>query len=224
MMPTAKKTVLAAIRSRSRGEFAVSKSEFVAEVVAGETLRRPEIPSLKTERLFLRPITVDDAGSIFSYARNPNVSRYTLWESHQSVKDTETFILDYVLPQYAKGDPEPLGVVLKDRPEVVIGTVGCCWVDRGAKHMELAYAFAEEYWGLGLATEAAKVILNYCFASLDVERIQARCKSVNKASSRVMEKIGMKYEGTLRSSIFHRGEFLDMDYYSILRQEEARFA
>lgn len=80
--------------------------------------------------------------------------------------------------------------------------------------MELAYAIAEEYWGKGLVAEAAQAVIDYCFKEFSLKRIQARCKTENKASARVMEKVGMAYEGTLKSAIFHRSRFWNMHYFA----------
>lgn len=171
-------------------------------------------PTLETSRLILRPIELNDAESIFAYAKNPNVCKYTLWETHQSVQDSLSYIKDYIFDYYSKGVPEPFGITLKENPHTVIGTVGCFWTSKQAKAMELAYAIGEENWGKGLVAEASQVVMDYCFKEFSLKRIQARCKVENKASSRVMEKIGMTYEGTLKSAIFHRKKFWDMVYYA----------
>jgi ribosomal-protein-alanine N-acetyltransferase len=172
-------------------------------------------PQLSTDRLLLRPLHQSDAESIFEYARNPNVSMYTLWEPHETVADSLAFIVEYD----RKKTPEPLGIALKDNPGKVIGTVGCFWVSKPSKSMELAYAIAEQYWGKGIVAEASRAIVDYCFTNFDVQRIQSRCKTENKASARVMEKAGMTYEGTLKSAIFHRNRFWDMHYYSVLKSQ-----
>lgn len=171
-------------------------------------------PTLTTDRLILRPIEIADAESIFEYAKNPNVSRYTLWDPHQSVEDSRRYVTDYVFNYYSKEVPEPLGITLKENPRKVIGSVGCFWISKQARSMELAYAIGEEYWGKGLVAEASLAVMEYCFKEYSLKRIQARCKAENKASARVMEKIGMTYEGTLRSAIFHRNRFWDMHYYA----------
>lgn len=171
-------------------------------------------PMLETDRLILRAITLDDAPAIFAYAKNPNVSRHTLWEAHVSIEDSVAFIKDYIFPSYSKGAPEPFGIAFKKSPETLIGTVGCFWISKPARSMELAYALAEEHWGKGLVAEAAKVTMEHCFKEYSLKRIQARCKVENKASARVMEKVGMSYEGTLKSSIFHRNQFSDVHYYA----------
>lgn len=174
-------------------------------------------PVLNTDRLLLRPIELKDAKSIFSYAKNPNVCRYTLWEAHNTEQDSLNYIRDYVFKYYRKGVPEPFGIALKQEPEKLIGTVGCFWVLQSAKSMELAYALAEEYWGQGLVAEASLAVMDYCFKEFGLNRIQARCKAENSASARVMEKIGMSYEGTLKSASFHRDRYWDMKYYAKIK-------
>lgn len=171
-------------------------------------------PTLKTDRLILRPIEIGDAESIFNYSKNPNVCKYTLWEAHQSVQDSLSYIKDYIFDYYSKGVPEPFGIALKENPQMIVGTVGCFWTSKQAKAMELAYAVAEEHWGKGIVAEASQAVMDYCFKEFSLKRIQARCKVENKASARVMEKVGITYEGTLKSAIFHRERFWNMSYYA----------
>lgn len=188
---------------------------FIAKVLSDDSTWAP--PTLETERLILRALSISDAPAIFEYAKNPNVSRYTLWEPHTTLHDSEAYIFDYAFPHYRRKTPEPFGIVLKSNPSQVIGTVGCFWVSAPAKSMELAYAVAEPLWGHGVAAEASRAVVDYCFSAFGLVRIQARCKAENTASARVMEKIGMTFEGTLKSSLFHRGRHWDMHYYAALR-------
>jgi [ribosomal protein S5]-alanine N-acetyltransferase len=192
--------------------------EYVDEYFIAKILNDPNLnwrpPILETDRLILRPVQLSDAESIFSYAKNPNVCKYTLWEVHQSVEDSLNYIKDYIFHHYSKGVPEPWGITLKSDPSKMIGTVGCFWTSKQAKAMELAYAIGEEHWGRGFVPEASKAVMDYCFREFDLKRLQARCKSENSASARVMEKIGMTYEGTLKSAIFHRERYWDMKYYA----------
>lgn len=177
------------------------------------------LPEIYTKRLKLRPISEEDAASIYAYAKDPEVSKYTLWEPHQSVKDSLSYIKDYILTYYEKGIPEPFGIETLKSPGQIIGTVGCFFPAGQQKTMELAYALAKEHWGKGFITEAARAVVEYCFSHFDVERVQCRCKTENIGSFRVMEKLGMTYEGTLRSSLYHRERFWDMKYYSVLKAE-----
>ena len=122
-----------------------------------------------------------------------------------------------MLPNYQKQKIAPLAVTLKTNPEKVIGTVDCGWVNKSNKVMELAYALHSKHWGQGITTEACQGLMNYCFKNTNVARIQARCHSQHKASRRVMEKLGMQHEGTLKSSIEKNGQRWDMDLLAITR-------
>lgn len=202
----------------TREKSAKINGEVVDEYFIAKILDRPFFswtpPTLTTNRLILRPIVLSDAEAIFDYAKNPNVSRYTLWEPHQSAQDSLNYIKDYIFDYYSKGVPEPFGIAFKENPQKIIGTVGCFWSSKQAKAMELAYAVGEEHWGKGFVAEASQAVMDYCFKEFSLKRIQARCKAENKPSVRVMGKVGMTYEGTLKSAVFHRERYWDMCYYA----------
>jgi RimJ/RimL family protein N-acetyltransferase/uncharacterized cupin superfamily protein len=179
----------------------------------------PRISEIKieTSRLILRTLKMSDASSIFDYAQNDNVTKHLLWSSHKTLKDSESFIKDYAFPSYMKNQPEPLGICLKENPDKVIGTVGAFWVSVPSQKMELACALSEKYWGQGLIVEAMKAISDYCFAHYEVKRLQAQCKSENSQSFKMLTKIGMTHEGTLKSFLFSKGKFCDMEMFSLIR-------
>ncbi|MFZ9886911.1 MAG: GNAT family N-acetyltransferase [Myxococcota bacterium] len=175
-------------------------------------------PLLYTERFRLRPLEHSDAPAIFAYASDPEVSRYTAWEPHNHVEDAVAFVQSYAFPRYAQGLPDPLGIVHRGQ-QLVVGTVGCFRVTPDMRTMELAYALAQSLWGRGIIVETSAAVLDFVFAHFPTERVQARCKVENKASARVMEKLGMQREGVLRAALFHRERYWDMAVYSILRTE-----
>jgi ribosomal-protein-alanine N-acetyltransferase len=176
-------------------------------------------PRLETDRLILRPIDENDAASIFAYAASANLTRFTLWDAHRSLDDTLTFVREYTFANYLEQVPDPFGICLKDDVSQVVGTIGCQWASRPNRTMELGYVLAEWLWGRGLTVEASRAVINFVFAEFPVERIQARCMSPNENSARVMQKLGMTFEGVLRRSLFHRGIMWDMHLYSVLREE-----
>lgn len=81
---------------------------------------------------------------------------------------------------------------------------------------ELGYYIAEEYWGKGIMTEAAKQICRYVFEKSDIIRIYAEPFAHNMASCRVLEKAGFEYEGTLRKNAVKNGKIIDTKMYSLL--------
>jgi ribosomal-protein-alanine N-acetyltransferase len=166
----------------------------------------------------LRPFDDSDAKGLFEYASNPNVTRFTLWDAHRSLDDTRAFVSDYARSRYLEGVPEPLGIELKEAGRLV-GALGCYWASRRDRCMELGYWVAEPYWGQGVAVEAARALLRHVFAAYEVERVQAHYIEGNHASGRVMEKLGLAFEGVRRHALFHRGRFWDLYHYAALRDE-----
>ena len=177
-------------------------------------------PTLETERLLLRPVTPADAGSVFLYASNPAVTRFTLFETHQTIDDSRWFVEDYARSRYASREPDPFGIVLKADPlGTVIGSLGAHWASQPNLTMEFGYSIAEPYWGRGLIAEAGRAVLRYVFAEYAVERVQARVFAGNDASERVLQKLGFSREGVLRSLVLRRGRHWDIVMYSLLRGE-----
>jgi RimJ/RimL family protein N-acetyltransferase len=87
-----------------------------------------------------------------------------------------------------------LAIIHKDTQEF-IGWCGLDHIDQGKINPVLFYLLKTSYWGKGLATEAAKAVIDYAFSELDLPRIDSATAYENIASKRVMEKIGMKYLG-----------------------------
>jgi [ribosomal protein S5]-alanine N-acetyltransferase len=177
-------------------------------------------PKLTTPRLTLRPFSEVDAEPLFEYARNPNVTRFTLWEPHRNITETLTFVREYAALRYREGMAEPYAITLTPDPKP-IGSCGCFWASRPNQSMELGYWLAEPFWGKGLAVEACRALVGHVFREYRPERVQARVIGGNVASSRVLDKLGFRFEGTLRSALFRREKFEDLLIYSFLREEWA---
>ena len=175
-------------------------------------------PTLTTPRLTLRPFTDEDAWPLFEHAKNPNVTRFTLWDAHTSLEDTLVFVHDYALLRYREGLPDPYAVIVTPSTEPV-GAVGCFWAAQPHRTMELGYWLAEPYWGKGFAVEASRALLAHVFAEYSPVRVQARVIEGNEASARVLVKLGFREEGTLRKSLLRRGNFEDVRMFSLLREE-----
>ena len=89
----------------------------------------------------------------------------------------------------------------------------------GTKQLEIGYALIPSERGKGYCTEAVKITVDYLFLSREVIRIQACTDTRNLGSQKVLEKAGFDKEGTIRKSLFIRGEWRDCYLYSILREE-----
>ena len=147
-----------------------------------------------TERLQLRPPILADAQQIFArYGQDPSVSRYMSWTPHRSIEDTITF-LERVVNDNAEGRSS--GFLIFSRPSrELLGSVGGA-IDK--HRMQFGYCLARDAWGHGYATEAARAFVAAAFQIPGIWRIHAFCDVENTASARVLEKIGLEREGTLR--------------------------
>ncbi|RLL46791.1 N-acetyltransferase [Oceanobacillus piezotolerans] len=176
-----------------------------------------ELPVIETKRLTLRKLTQQDLETMFLYCSDEEVAKYVLWDRHQSLKDTKEF-MDYALTQYEKGEIAPWGMERKGTNHL-IGTID--FVQWNPKHQtaEIGYVLARDQWGNGLITEAALELIRFGFEKMELVRIQAKCFEENTASARVMEKIGMAYEGTFRQAMKVKGKHRNLKVYSILKEE-----
>jgi RimJ/RimL family protein N-acetyltransferase len=111
-------------------------------------------------------------------------------------------------------------ITKKDHGEEVLGAVGLTLMSLHAS-AELGYWIAVPAWGQGYATEAATALCDFGFAHLSLHRIQARHFLRNPASGRVLLKLGMRYEGTLREAVRKSDQFEDVALYAVLAREWA---
>jgi [ribosomal protein S5]-alanine N-acetyltransferase len=87
------------------------------------------------------------------------------------------------------------------------------------RESEVGYVIHPGYWGLGYATEAATLLINFGFTALKLHRIFATCDPRNKASKRVLTKISMTLEGRIRESILLKDGWRDSLLFSMLEHE-----
>ncbi|MBY6037608.1 GNAT family N-acetyltransferase [Fictibacillus nanhaiensis] len=179
-----------------------------------------DLPRLETERLILRKITPGDINDMYEYGSDPEVAKYVTWQTHGTLSDTKEFI-DFVLRNYDKGEIAPWGIEYKENGKM-IGTIDFVTWQPHHKSAEMGYVLSREYWGMGITTEAAEELISFGFQNMDLIRIQARCFIENIGSERVMEKVGMSYEGTVRKAMLAKGDHRDLKVYSVLKEEFAR--
>lgn len=175
------------------------------------------LPTLTTSRLILRPVTMRDAADLYAWCSDSQVARYVLWEAHASIRTTKNYIR-YLIHQYRQGAPGTFAIQNRENGKV-IGTIGFMWMEEQCRSCEVGYSLSREYWNCGLMTEALRAILDFCFLKLKLNRVEAQHDVNNRASGRVMEKVGMRYEGTLRQRVYNKGRFVDVALYAILRND-----
>lgn len=172
-----------------------------------------------TKRLLLRDFAPDDISRVHAFDADPELRRYR-GGGKASEEDTQAFIQR--TQQWLQADPRPIyafALVLKEQ-EQMIGIVGLTIKEPELGEAELWYRLSREHWGQGYTTEAATSILSFGFTDLHLHRIEARCHPDNIGSWRVMEKLGMHYEGHLRENApVGDGTWRDSLLYAIINHE-----
>jgi RimJ/RimL family protein N-acetyltransferase len=172
--------------------------------------------TLSTDRLSLRPFKLTDADDVYAYARDAEWGRHLPVPSPYEYRHAVEFVARSVLVSW---DTNPtFAVCLNGR---CVGGINVR-VDTSTGTGEIGYGIAREQWGRGLVSEAARAVIDWAFTSFDVAKITAMADLVNSRSWRVMEKLGMRRDGVLRSerpSDADPGIRQDMVVYSVLREE-----
>ncbi len=169
-----------------------------------------QMPTLRTQRLILRPMRTTDAFDMYEYACREDVTEYLLWSPHPSVSDTREY-LAYIEHRYASCDFYDWAVTLADSGKM-IGTVGFTRLEMAHNLGEIGYVLNPNYHGKGFGTEAARRVLDFGFDTLGLHRIEAKFMQGNTSSLRVMEKLGMSFEGYHRDAMLVKGAYRTIGY------------
>lgn len=168
------------------------------------------IPCLETERLYLSKMTLDDLSDVYEYASDPLVSKYLLWNPHESINDTLVY-LRYLQSLYSKAKFYDWGIHLKESGKM-IGTCGFTSLDPISNRGTVGYVLNTSYTNKGYASEALKRVVDFAFSVLMLDRLDARYIIENRASKRVLEKCGFIYGGTEQKRMLVKGEYKTIGY------------
>lgn len=173
-------------------------------------------PKIATERLNLGEIKQEDAESIYKLLSNPEVIKYDTFELFTNIKQAEDMV-KWFNDEFKQKRAIFWGISLKNNPDI-IGFCKC-EIEIPKVRADFGYDLSPEYWNMGIMTEALSAILKLAFNSIGVNRIEATVSTENKASIRVLEKLGFVKEGILRERSYWRGSCHDMVMLSILKKE-----
>jgi ribosomal-protein-alanine N-acetyltransferase len=183
-------------------------------VTLEESFKHP--PTFVTDRLLIRPIEDDDAGAIFEFKSDPDVT-VPYGQEPKSLEETQRWVKNRI-NGYRKHESVYWVITLKPESKV-IGSC-CFWnFDLDFSCAELGYELHREHQGKGIMTEAITPVLAYGFKEMGFHRIEACPYSNNEPSRKLLIKLGFKYEGNLRQRHKFRGTYLDQHYYAVLHDE-----
>jgi [ribosomal protein S5]-alanine N-acetyltransferase len=168
-------------------------------------------------RIALREWLLSDAEAVLAYAGDPDVGRYLIRGPAELRAEPAMAMSE---AQKQPRTDYALAVVERER-DAVIGSAEV-YVD-GVRHHrgELGYILRRDLWGRGLGADIATLLLRLGFDTLGLHRLWATCDPANTASIRVLEKVGMQYEGLLHDHyLAHDGTWSDAVVYAAVTPRE----
>jgi ribosomal-protein-alanine N-acetyltransferase len=160
----------------------------------GHKVSPPE--TFKLERIRLRRPALSDAEAIFEYGSDPEVARYADWPARTNV-DQVVQSLSGRAAQWESGEEFSWVITLREDDRAIGGVT--CHVQPDSA--EIGFLLNRRYWGQGLATEAARAVMEWLLSIPSIHEIWATCDTENLASRRVLEKLGLIRQAVLRNWI-----------------------
>ncbi len=177
----------------------------------------PKQPLIRTARLALRTFKLTDAPQIRRLASNRSVASMMLTMPHPYEDGMATKWIIRQNKDFKLGLAVCFAIVHRNN-DCLMGAIGLN-IHRVFERAELSYWLGKPYWGCGYCTEAAEAVLRYGFENLKLNRIYGHHFKTNPASGRVMQKIGMSYEGCRRQHVKKWGMFQDVEIHGILKKD-----
>jgi RimJ/RimL family protein N-acetyltransferase len=172
---------------------------------------------LQTNRLLLRPISLEDKEAVFAYRSNKEDNKYQGWIP-EKLSDVEEFI-GKVAKQLDEPDSWFQLVIIEQGSGLVIGDLGIHFCGDENKQAELGCTLNREFWRKGYATEAMKKAIDFLFNDLDKHRVFASIYPENSASIGLVERMGFRKEAHFVQSLYIDGKWVDDMVYALLRSE-----
>lgn len=166
---------------------------------------------LETERLILRPFTIDDAFDMFNgWACDDEVTKYLTWNTHDSIETTKQ-IINMWIEQYKKPERINFAFELKSEDKLIGGIDVVGYID---KIPVIGYVLSREYWGFGYMTEACKKVIEFLF-SLGYDTVRIDAFFDNIASNKVIKKCGGLYIDTYEEFLPQKNKKVKINRYLI---------
>lgn len=163
----------------------------------------------------LRPLVPADYSSVFGWYNDPDtVAPFDRF----SVDTYDAFALAVAGAATDPASLAPRFAVERRDEGRVVGVVGYYRAHPVLEYLDVWYVLGDRASrGLGFGRESVALLTDHLFATSAVERVGATCDVENVASYRLLEGLGFRHEGTLRSALFHHGRWHDVRVYGVTR-------
>ena len=178
----------------------------------------PDWP-IETSRLTLRPFVDDDFEAFHAMHSDEEVARYLFGERRSPAESRDLLARKIASSSWAN-EGDWLGAAVVERESgITVGDLSLQWVSERDRTAEIGFIFDPRHQGKGFATEAARGLLDWAFGTAGLHRVIARTEARNSASSRVLEKLGLRLEAHLVENEWVKGEWQSELDYAILDRE-----
>ncbi len=177
---------------------------------------RDSLPVLVGRQVVLREMKPSDAPSLFALLTTEEVARF-ISPPPSSVEGFERFI-QWAARQRAVGTYACFAVTLAES-DTAIGIFQIRSTEPGFGTAEWGFALGSAFWGTGIFSEGANLVLEFAFETIGVHRLEARAATRNARGNGALKKIGATQEGILRKSFQRNGQYLDQALWTIIDEE-----
>ena len=172
-------------------------------------------PTLTTQRLLLREMTLTDALALQHLRSKPDVMQYINRPLMHTVEEAEKMI-GIITKAWRENEGITWCICLKDEPGELVGTIGFWRIDKENDRAEIGYMLEPHLHGKGVMFEALQKVLDYGFKEIKLHSVEAHLDPRNIASAKLLEKAGFVQEGYFRENYKLRDNFADTAVYSLL--------
>ena len=175
--------------------------------------------TIETERLILRRFTMEDAEAMYrNWASDDEVTKHLTWPTHTSVEISKMVLTDWT-SHYPEPDFYNWAIVLKENGPEPIGNISVVGINKKVDAAIMGYCMSRTHWRKGIMAEALTAVIAFLFDEVGFNRVEADHAVDNPASGRVMEKSGMRYEGTHRQAVRTNCGIVDIKKWAILKSD-----
>lgn len=175
-----------------------------------------DLLNLETPRLLIRELDLDDILPIHQMNSQPQVAAFNTIGIPKSLDQT-AHMLEPLIAEQSAPQRMAIGWSIRLRDDdAFVGEIGLNMAPPKYRMAEVHYSLHPDFWGNGYASEALKAIIDCCFTTLKLHRVEAGVATANTRSVALLEKVGMLREGLKRQILPIRGEWQDNYHYAIL--------
>ena len=174
-------------------------------------------PVIDLGDVVLRQKQESDSQDFFDYYSDPEVNKYIMCDIPKTHEEAKRELL-YWRGVFDRSDGIYFGIATKEEDRL-IGAIGLSGWNTYNSRIELSYDLNRNFWRKGIMTRAVKEVVKYGFKELGVNRIEASVASTNTPSRDLLLKCGFELEGFLKQHRYHRGSYLDVYFFGMLRKD-----